>query len=75
MMRNASRRQSGVPLDRDSVSGTLHFTRPDSAQGWVSDAMSLQRLMREADSAGVHRFALWRLGLEDPAIWPLLGAR
>src|SRR5580692_7998593 len=66
---------AGVPLDRDSLSGTLHFTRADSAQGWVSDAMSLQRLMREADSAGVHRFALWRLGLEDPAIWPLLTAR
>lgn len=59
----------GVTLTRDSASATLHYTRPDSAQGWVSDAELLKTLMRQAQSIGVRRFALWRLGLEDPGIW------
>jgi hypothetical protein len=29
----------------------------------------MRTLVSEAESLGVHRFALWRLGLEDPAIW------
>jgi spore germination protein YaaH len=60
----------GLTMDRDSASASLHYVRPDSAQGWVTDADLLHTLMREAQSAGIHRFALWRLGLEDPAIWP-----
>jgi spore germination protein YaaH len=60
----------GLTLDRDSASASLHYARPDSAQGWVADAELLRMLMREGQDAGVHRFALWRLGLEDPAIWP-----
>ena len=60
----------GVTLGRDSASASLHYVRPDSAQAWVADAGLLHMLMGEAQDAGVHRFALWRLGLEDPAIWP-----
>ncbi|MFI5250001.1 MAG: hypothetical protein ACHQTF_08520 [Gemmatimonadales bacterium] len=65
----------GVTLDRDSASASLHYLRPDSAQGWVTDAELLRTLMREAQDAGIHRFALWRLGLEDPAIWPAAKVR
>ena len=65
----------GVTLDRDSASASLHYLRPDSAQGWVADAELLRALMREAQDAGIHRFALWRLGLEDPAIWPAAKTR
>jgi spore germination protein YaaH len=61
----------GVTLTRDSASATLHYTRPDSAQGWVSDAEQLNTLMRQARATGIRRFALWRLGLEDPGIWTL----
>lgn len=63
---------AGALLSRDSASGALHYARPDSAQGWVSDATQLDTLMRQTRAAGVHRFAFWRLGLEDPAIWRLL---
>jgi spore germination protein YaaH len=65
----------GVTLDRDSASASLHYIRPDSAQGWVADAELLHTLMRAAEDAGIHRFALWRLGLEDPAIWPAAKTR
>jgi hypothetical protein len=30
-------------------------------------------LVREARQLGVTTFALWRLGLEDPSIWELIG--
>jgi len=29
--------------------------------------------VREARQLGVTTFALWRLGLEDPSIWELIG--
>jgi spore germination protein YaaH len=60
---------SGLGLSRDSLSSTLHFVSPDSAQAWVTDAALLRTLERTADSLGVHRFALWRLGLEDEGMW------
>lgn len=62
----------GSPLTRDESSGWLHGTGADGAAVWVSDASIVGRLAREARSLGVSRIALWRLGLEDPAIWPLL---
>jgi peptidoglycan-N-acetylglucosamine deacetylase len=65
--RHAAR--SGIPLTRDSASGTLHYVAPDSSQLWIADAGLTRMLVSVAESLGVHRFALWRLGLEDPAIW------
>lgn len=61
----------GVPLERDSASQTLHFTSPppDSSDTWVVDGELTEQLTQVAESLGVRRFALWRLGLEDPAIW------
>lgn len=59
----------GLRLTRDSTSATLHFQAPDSSQAWIADAELMRTLVSEAESLGVHRFALWRLGLEDPAIW------
>jgi spore germination protein YaaH len=40
---------------------------------WVSDSTLLERLVGDARQLGVTTFALWRLGLEDPAIWNLIG--
>jgi len=59
----------GIPLVRDSISATLHFVRPDSAEAWVADAVLTRQLVQAAESLGVRRFALWRLGLEDPGVW------
>ena len=68
---DASRLAPG--LVRDTASMTLH------AEGarwtiWASDAILLDSLVREARRAGVTRIALWRLGLEDPALWTRLTA-
>jgi spore germination protein YaaH len=59
----------GVSLARDTISGMPHLVRPDSVDVWVSDAPLLATLTGLVKRSGVHRIALWRLGLEDPAIW------
>lgn len=56
-------------LRRDEKSGTLNARHADGWEMWVTDAVLLQDLVRDARAAGVRRFALWRLGQEDPAIW------
>jgi spore germination protein YaaH len=58
----------GASLERDASSGTLR-ARASDWEMWLTDAVLLQRLVRESQIAGVRRFALWRLGREDPAIW------
>jgi spore germination protein YaaH len=60
---------AGLTLEREPASQTLRVVRPDSSQVWVADAALLRTLVDDAEGAGVRRFALWRLGLEDPAIW------
>jgi peptidoglycan-N-acetylglucosamine deacetylase len=60
--------QAGVPLRRDAAAGTLRAKTPDW-ELWVTDSHLLQRLVRDAQQAGVRRFAFWRMGREDPAMW------
>ena len=59
---------AGVPLTRDAASGALR-ARGQGWELWVTDALALRTLVRAAEAQGVRRFALWRLGQEDPAIW------
>lgn len=60
--------QAGTPLRRDAATGTLRAKSRDW-ELWITDATLLQRLVRDAREAGVRRFALWRMGREDPAVW------
>ncbi|MGH7469338.1 MAG: hypothetical protein ACRENP_15405 [Longimicrobiales bacterium] len=60
-----------VSLQRDRDSHTLR-ARSDGWDLWVTDAELLRTLVRQIEAQGVHRFALWRLGQEDPAIWRTL---
>jgi spore germination protein YaaH len=59
-------------LVRDNVSATLHATSPEGWDLWISDRVLLETLVRGARQLGVRTFALWRLGLEDPAVWDLI---
>lgn len=56
------------PLRRDAATGTLRAQAAEWEM-WVTDAHLLRRLVQESAQAGVRRFAFWRLGREDPAIW------
>jgi spore germination protein YaaH len=61
-------RRESVPLERDAASGTMRAKR-GTWDMWVTDAALIQRLVRDSKATGVHRFAFWRLGQEDPALW------
>lgn len=59
----------GVPLTREPASRTLRAVSADSSQLWVTDAELLATLVDEVRRSGVRTISLWRLGLEDPAVW------
>lgn len=59
---------AGARLARDSAS-TMLRARLGAGEIWVADAPLLSRLVRIAETAGVRRIALWRLGDEDPQVW------
>jgi spore germination protein YaaH len=61
--------ESGVPLLRDAETLNLRARLPGTWEIWVTDAELLRSLVRMSEELGVHKFALWRLGQEDPAIW------
>ena len=64
---------TNTPLTRDHASATLHATSPEGWELWVSDRVLLETLVRAARQLGVSTFALWRLGLEDQAVWEFIG--
>lgn len=66
-------KRESVPLKRDAATGTLRARQGDAWDMWITDAPLLVRLVGDARAAGVYRFALWRLGEEDPAIWSFIG--
>lgn len=60
--------QAGMSLARDAETQSLHARAADWDL-WMADAGTLRALVAVAHELGVNRFALWRLGREDPAIW------
>jgi peptidoglycan-N-acetylglucosamine deacetylase len=66
---------TNIPLVRDHTSATLHATSPEGWELWVSDRVLLETLVRGARQLGVRTFALWRLGLEDQAVWDFIDPR
>jgi spore germination protein YaaH len=65
--------QANVDLVRDPVSASLHASQPGTWELWMPDAVLFRALVTEATTLGVSRVAMWRLGLEDPAVWGVLG--
>jgi peptidoglycan-N-acetylglucosamine deacetylase len=64
---------TNIPLNRDHASATVNAVSPEGWEIWVSDRVLLETLVREARQLGVRTFALWRLGLEDQAVWEFIG--
>jgi spore germination protein YaaH len=63
--------EANVELVRDPSSRSLHAIQPGNWELWMSDAELLRALVTEVGALGVTRIALWRLGLEDPAVWTM----
>ncbi|MBI3980030.1 MAG: hypothetical protein HY331_17800, partial [Chloroflexi bacterium] len=39
---------------------------------WLEDAASVRARLTLVDKHGIAGIAVWRLGQEDPAVWPLI---
>jgi spore germination protein YaaH len=65
--------EANVELGRDPVSRSLHAIQPGAWELWMTDAEAFRALLDEAATLGVSRIAVWRLGLEDPGVWTVLG--
>jgi spore germination protein YaaH len=71
---NALASANNVKPVRDAASGSSHFSYRVNGtvhSVWMSDASSVRHqlaIIRSSQAAGA---ALWRLGTEDPAIWPV----
>lgn len=62
------------PIIFDQASQTPMFSYQDAAgnqhEVWFEDVRSILAKARLASSLGISGLGLWRLGMEDPAIWP-----
>lgn len=66
---------SQAPIQFDKASGNPTFSYNDNGQThtvWFLDAASAWNELRAARLEGVAGVALWRLGTEDPGVWPAL---
>src|SRR5947208_402517 len=54
------------PVLRYSIGGTPHAV-------WFLDAVTALNQTRAAARTGFHGLGLWRLGTEDPGLWPVVG--
>lgn len=66
----------GVEVRFDEATQTPMFAYTDD-QGvphevWFENADSIRAKMNLAAQLGIRGLALWRLGMEDPAMWPML---
>lgn len=68
-------RESGALIGRDTASGSLRLQMGARGEAWLTDGPLLAQMAADARALGVRTIALWRLGLEDPAVWTALGAR
>ncbi len=68
-------RRMKVRVQRDPASGNAHFayTAADGHphQVWFVDAPAFAADRTAAAAFGPRGYAIWRLGLEDPALWSL----
>jgi len=68
-------RSTGVGIVRDTASGSLRLRLDDGSEAWLTDGPLLAGMVADARALGVRTVAVWRLGLEDPAVWAALGVK
>lgn len=67
--------EARVTFDKASGNSTFSYEENGSVHTiWMLDAASAWNQLRAADSVGVAGVALWRLGSEDPGVWPALAS-
>jgi peptidoglycan/xylan/chitin deacetylase (PgdA/CDA1 family)/spore germination protein YaaH/GT2 family glycosyltransferase len=67
--------EAKITFDKASGNSTFSYEENGSVHTiWMLDAASAWNQLRAADSVGVAGVALWRLGSEDPGVWPALAS-
>lgn len=63
-----------VIFDKETQTPMFAYTDENGVKHevWFEDRASIQAKVRLANRLGIRGLALWRLGLEDPAIWTML---
>ncbi|MDP2872935.1 MAG: glycosyl hydrolase family 18 protein [Bacillota bacterium] len=78
VMDTAARTGAPVLWDDKSQTPFLRYTdrsTGDKREAWFDNEVSFALKLELADRYGLGGVALWRLGLEDPALWPLIRSR
>src|SRR6202163_2792575 len=69
----ASESEAQVQFDSDSLNPYFSYSDDHNHihRVWMLDGVTAYNELRAAERAGVQGTALWRLGSEDPSIWPI----
>ncbi len=62
---------AGITIERDPITDTPWYSNGGEVV-WCEDSLSIKKKMGVSWSKGVRKFAFWRLGGEDPQIWPMI---
>ncbi len=74
-MDRAADAQAEIAFDPDSRNPWFSYSEDDGTvhRVWFLDAVTAFNQIHAADADRPYGYAVWRLGAEDPSIWPLLG--
>lgn len=74
-MRNAQDAGAVIRMDPDVLNPTYAYTddNGDDHVVWFTDAITLFNQVKVTDPWKPRGYALWRMGMEDPGVWSLLG--
>ncbi len=70
-------RDSDADIDFDDATGNAHFSYMENDKSkhdvWFLDAVTAFNQIHAADTFRPAGYAIWRLGSEDPSLWPIMG--
>ena len=74
-MRNAQDAGATIRMDDDALNPTYTYTDDagDDHVVWFLDAVTLFNEVKVSDPWKPRGYGLWRMGMEDPGVWSLLG--
>jgi spore germination protein YaaH/peptidoglycan/xylan/chitin deacetylase (PgdA/CDA1 family)/GT2 family glycosyltransferase len=74
-MRNAQDSGATIRMDDNALNPTYAYTddNGDNHEVWFLDAVTLFNQIKVSDPWRPRGYGLWRMGMEDPGVWNLLG--
>lgn len=74
-MRNAQDAGATIRMDDNALNPTYQYTddNGDEHVVWFLDAVTLFNQIKVSDAWKPRGYGLWRMGMEDPGVWSLLG--